>query len=315
MLSVSLRQLEYACAVARHGGMTAAAEALHVSQPALSVAIGQLESQLGTALFLRRPGGRMVPSPFGRGWLDAAQLQIDAMARLMSGGFVPSAPTRLACFEDLAPSLLAPILRHLSETTPKITVEPQVMSFEALTENLRQGHIDIALTWDLGLDTGMVRHVLAHVTPHAVLSADHPLAGRTALRLTDLAPYPLILTDQGLSIGHMRALFSQAGLTPTISHRTATLELMRSFAANGLGVGISYSRPASTISHDGRQLTTVPIMDAGAEPIVLVHARGTPFEDVVQSLALIIRQLLPFGSRSDSIHQNQTGESDERPQL
>lgn len=42
----------------------------------------------------------------------------------------------------------------------------------------------------------------------------------------------------------MRALFTRAGLVPQIAHRAASLELMRSFAANGLGVGISYSRPA-----------------------------------------------------------------------
>ena len=40
MLSLTLRQIEYATATARHGGMTAAAAALHVSQPALSVALG-----------------------------------------------------------------------------------------------------------------------------------------------------------------------------------------------------------------------------------------------------------------------------------
>ena len=52
MLSTTLRQLDYACAIARHGGLTAAAEALHVSQPALSVALAQIERQLGQQLFL-----------------------------------------------------------------------------------------------------------------------------------------------------------------------------------------------------------------------------------------------------------------------
>jgi DNA-binding transcriptional LysR family regulator len=315
MLSVTLRQLEYACAVARHGGMTAAAEALHVSQPALSVALGQLETQLGQALFLRRPGGRMVPSPFGRGWIDAAQGQLDAFARLMTGGLNTATPTRLAVFEDLAPFVLAPLLRRLPDTVPAMMVAPSVMSFEALTEGLRQGHTDLALTWDLGLDTGMIRHVLAHVAPHAVLAPDHPLAHQSTVRLADLAPYPLILTDQGLSVGHIWTLFTRAGLSPTISHRTATLDLMRSFAANGLGIGVSYSHPASPISHDGRPLITRPLRDAGKEPIVLVHARGNPVSDVAQGLAQLIKHLLPFAPHIDSIAQNQAGESNERPQL
>ena len=109
MLSVSLRQLEYTCAIARHGGLTAAASALNVSQPALSVALGLVERHLGQPLFLRRPGGPMVPTPFGRSWLQAADLQIDGFERLLSGFLRPS-PLKLAVFEDIAPLILAPLL-------------------------------------------------------------------------------------------------------------------------------------------------------------------------------------------------------------
>ena len=80
MLSLTLRQLEYATAVGRHGGVTAAAEALHVSQPALSVSLAQLEALLGRPLFLRRAGGRLTPTAFGRGWLDEAEAQLAALA-------------------------------------------------------------------------------------------------------------------------------------------------------------------------------------------------------------------------------------------
>ena len=54
MLSLTLRQLEYAVAVARQGGMTAAAEALHISQPTLSVQMKNLEKDFGTKLFQKQ---------------------------------------------------------------------------------------------------------------------------------------------------------------------------------------------------------------------------------------------------------------------
>jgi DNA-binding transcriptional LysR family regulator len=85
MLNITLRQIEYATATARCGGVTAAAESLNVSQPALSVALAQLEAVLGQPLFLRRPGGRITPTSFGRTWLAEAQAQLDALTRLMSG--------------------------------------------------------------------------------------------------------------------------------------------------------------------------------------------------------------------------------------
>jgi len=293
MIPATIRQLEYATATARFGGVTAAAEALHISQPALSVALAQLETTLGQPLFLRRPGGRITPTAFGRGWLAEAQVQLDALTRLMSGE-TPAAPVRLACFEDLAPTLLAPLLRKIAAAAPDLAVEPTVLSFESIADGLRQGRIDLALTWDLGLDSACDRSILMQVAPHAVTAADHPLvrSGRRGITLQSISEHPLILADQGLSLGHMRALFTARGLPFAIAHRTATLDLMRSFAANGLGVGISYTRPAGRRSHDGARLATLPITDAGTEPVILARMAGNALHPPAARLADLIPALL-----------------------
>jgi DNA-binding transcriptional LysR family regulator len=293
MIAATIRQLEYATATARFGGVTAAAEALHISQPALSVALAQLEATLGQPLFLRRPGGRITPTAFGRGWLAEAQLQLDALTRLMSGE-TPAAPVRLACFEDLAPTLLAPLLRKLAELAPEITIEPAVLSFESIAEGLRQGRIDIAITWDLGLDATCDRTVLMQVAPHAVTAIDHPLVrvAKRGLTLQALSDHPLILADQGLSLGHMRALFTTRGLPFKIAHRTATLDLMRSFAANGFGVGLSYTRPYGRRSHDGARLATLPLTDAGTEAVILARMAGNALHPPAARLAELIPALL-----------------------
>ncbi len=228
----------------------------------------------------------MVPTPFGRGWLEAAEGQLDGFSRLMSGA-VRASPLRLAMFEDLAPVLLAPLLAKTEQA-----LSARVMGFEALTEALLQGHVDVALTWDLGLPPALHRLELARLPPQAVLAADHPLAGQAHVTLADLVDQPLVLTDQGLSIGHMRALFSQVGLVPRIAHRCASLELMRSFAANGLGVGISYAQPAPRLSPDGKPLVVRPIRDAGTEPLVLVRLAGDGDPSGLAHLPAILRGLL-----------------------
>ncbi|MDO9525191.1 MAG: LysR family transcriptional regulator [Gemmobacter sp.] len=294
MLSITLRQLEYALAVARHGGVTAAADALHVSQPALSVALAQLEQHLGRSVFLRRRGGGMVPTSYGRGFLDQAETHITGLARLLSDQAGPAAPVRLICFEDLAPVLLAPLLVRLATDCPEIPVTPEVAGFEPLAESIRRGRADLAISWDLGLDAGFVRHELTRVAPHAVLALGHPLTAQATVSLAQLAGQSLILADQGPSLGHIRALFGQQGLQPVIAHRTATLDLMRSFAANGLGVGLSYTRPAPNQSPDGRPLTTRPIADAGpGAPIVLVTAADNPLSDSAARIAAAIRHHPP----------------------
>jgi len=289
MLPITLRQLEYATATARFGGVTAAAEALSISQPALSVALAQLESTLGQPLFLRRPGGRIMPTAFGRTWLAEAQGQLDALTRLLSGD-PPAAPVRLACFEDLAPTLLAPLLRRISAVAPDLQVDPAILPFESVNDGLRSGRIDIAITWDLGLDASCEKTVLRQVIPHAVVAADHPLAAQAkrGTTLAAVAEHPLILADQGLSLGHMRALFTARGLPFTVAHRTASLELLRSFAANGLGVGLSYTRPWGRRSQDGAALATVAITDAGSEPVILARLSANPLTTEAAQLASLI---------------------------
>ncbi|MDB5666983.1 LysR family transcriptional regulator [Cypionkella sp.] len=299
MLSLTLRQLEYATAVARHGGMTAAAQALNVSQPALSVALTQLETLLQRPLFLRRAGGRLTPTAFGRGWLDLAEAQLTALTRLTDPNTVAE-DIRLAVFEDLAAGCLAPILNLAAHRAPHLKITPQVMDFETLSDALHKGKADLALTWDLGLQSDIARQTLARIAPHAILPPDHRLAQNPSLSLAQLADEPLILTDQGLSLGHMRGLFAQAGLTPQLRHRTASLDLMRSYAANGLGIGLSYTNPAARLSSDGKPLVTLPISDAGTEPLILAHLAQNPPSAAAQQLSALIPEALPVALRGES---------------
>ena len=292
MLSLTLRQIEYAVAVAAQGGMSAAAAALHVSQPALSVALAQLEAHLGQPLFLRRPGGRLMPTSFGQRWLAEAEEALQRLATLADPSRLAGQTLRLAVFKDLAASCLGPLLAAVAQKSPTLQLHPTLMEFEDLSIALRHGRADLALTWDLGLEADIARQTLARIPPHAVLAPDHPLATRATLTLSDLADQPLILTDQGLSISHMRALFARAGLAPRIAQRAATLDLMRSLAANGLGVGLSYTNPAARLSQDGRPLVTRPIADAGAEAIVLARLATTPPTPGAQVLATLLPGLI-----------------------
>lgn len=299
MLSLTLRQLEYAVAIGRQGGLTAAAEALHVSQPALSVALAQLEHHLGQPLFLRRPGGPMVPTGFGADWLAKAARHLASLSDLMTGP--RQTPLRLAVFEDLAPALLAPLLGHAARQGKALDARP--MGFAALAEALKSGAVDAAVSWALGLPPGLDLHPLVKIAPHAVLAADHPLASCDSLSLQDLSNQPLVLTDQDLSIAHLQVLFHNARAGCHIAYRVATLDLMRSFAANGLGIGISYTQPAPRISHDGKPLILRQITDAGTEAVVMARPKSaanlTALTDVTADLTAYLTTLLTPAARPD----------------
>jgi DNA-binding transcriptional LysR family regulator len=280
MLYLSLRQLEYVVAVAHAGSLTVAAQQVNVSQPALSVAITQVEAHLGQRLFLRRKGAPVVLTGFGRLFLADAEALLADAARLETPGALRLRRLEritLGIFEDLAPTYLAPLLRLLRERFQDVEIRTRVATFEALAEAVLAGQIDLALTYDLGLDASFQRELYARVLPQAWFPPDDPLAGRNEIRLEDIAERPLILSDQGLSIRHMLGLFRPLGLVPHVAHRAASVEVLRSLAANGEGVGVSYTSPAGMVSFDGKPLARARIADAHAEePIVLVYCGDQP---------------------------------------
>lgn len=288
MLYLTLRHYEYVCAVAQHGSLSAAAEILHVSQPALSAALSKIEDHLGVTLFLRRPGASLILTPQGRDFTKAAQTLIDQAAQLEA----PDSPNRttqklvLGCFSDLAPFLLAPALNHLRQSLPDLTVTTRVTDLAPLTDGLLQGEIDLALTYDLGLDAGFSRQEIMQRAPQALMPPDHHLASMPSVSLALVAPEPLILSQEGLSVQHMLTLFKSQGLAPRIAHRAASLELLRSLAANGEGLGISYSSPPSTLSYDGKPLVSIPISDEAAREPVIIASHEHPESESPQALAI-----------------------------
>lgn len=292
MLRLTLRQLEYVTAVADCGSLTEAAARLNVSQPSLSVALAQVEAQTGLTLFHRRKGARIVPGPAAPAFLDRAREVLALAATLEDPAALDRAAEgrlRLGCFQDLAPHWLPRAMARLRAALPGVQIAPVAAGFARLAEDLREGRMDLAISYDLGLDASVGRIVLDHAVPHAFLPPDDPLAARDGLRLADLAARPLILFEEGLSIRHMLRLFQAQGLHPVVRHRVATLEIMRSLAAHGEGVGISYTSPASELSYDGAPVAARPIGDPSArEPVVLVrpaHPAGAHVERAAECLS------------------------------
>lgn len=277
MLYISLRQYEYICAIARQGSLSAAAQALNVSQPALSNALTRVESHLGYPLFVRRRGAAMVSTPQGRRFVEQAEGLLSAAARIENPGSVTQGLEHLTvgCFVDLAPFHLAPALSCLHATLPDVSVSYAVEDFQGLLDSLVDGRIDLAITYDLGMDAGFVRQKLFDSVPQALLSPEHPLAGARQVTLTELANEPLILSTEGLSAQHILGLFRRHGLNPTVRHRAATLEIQRSLAAHDEGVAISYVSPKNELSYDNKSLASLPIADKDVAEAVVLARHGT----------------------------------------
>ena len=279
MTRFTLRQLHYLIATARYGSLTAAAEALHVSQPSISAAIAQIEDYFGRSLFVRQRGSGISLTAFGQTVLAKAKAvlaDVEALEALADDDAAPRGEFVLGCFEDLAPYCVPPILVRIGSKYPGINVIVREAGFDQVGRQLTDGVADLAISYDLGLDNDIARIVLCELGPEAMLPADHPLARQDTVTLAELAQETLILTDQAQSWQHVLELFQMHGVRPQRALRTGSFELQRGMVANGLGVAMAYSRPFSNFSYDGRPLVLRPISDPlPLQRILLVHHQRT----------------------------------------
>lgn len=263
-MSLSLTQLRYLVAVARHGSVTGAARTLNISQPSISVAIDAIERDFGQKLFVRQRGSGVSLTSFGRVVVAKAKqvlAETDELMSLGSGNSAIGGELVLGCFEDLAPYFAPGLIRAFSERHPEVAVIVRDETFETLGRRLVDAAIDLGLSYDLGLPAHFARILLHELRPHALLPAGHKLADHAEVSLADLAAYPLITTDQPHSWQHMLDLFRSRGLSPVADRATSSFELQRSMVANGFGVAVSYTRPHGDRSYDGLPLICKPLSD------------------------------------------------------
>ena len=288
MLYLTLRHYEYVTAIGREGSISAAADRLNVSQPALSTGLARIEAHLGYPLFIRARGSAMAVTPQGRAFIQTAETLLAQAARLENPDApqTPAKTLRLGCFSDLAPFLLARALHALRDALPDVSVTYHSDGFEALISALLKGQLDLALTYDLGMDAGFDRQTLYHAAPVLLVAQDHPLTQQPTVTLDDIAHYPLILSDEGLSAQYMLGLFRQHGLMPRVAHRAQSLELMRSLAAHGEGVGLSYANPPTHKSYDNQPLVTLALSHPSASEAVILARHGTGPADPVTAKAI-----------------------------
>lgn len=219
--NVLLRPIRYMLAVAEHRNFTRAADALHVSQPALSQQIRQLERELGGQLFDR--SGRMVSlTDFGRAYIEHARhavrdLEMGQRAlhdvRDLSRGHL-----RLAYTPTFIEYLIGPLVAHFHALHPGIVIELTEASLEDIESALETDAIDLAIGFT------EVRSEEIDVEPlfleqlTLVTSVSHALAGRTSpLELDELQTLPLALLTRGfVSRAFADSYFRTHGIEPNI---------------------------------------------------------------------------------------------------
>ncbi len=199
MKHITRRQLRVFAAVVAEQGFSGAAKALHLTQPAISLQVKELERSCGVPL-LDRSGRRIRPTEAGREILRAAHAveremksAEDAITALkgLKGGLLTVAVISTAQY--IGPRLLAEFrLRHAD-----VKLRLYVCNREAMIRHLDDDDIDIAL---MGRPPGEIDNVGEPFAPnpHIMIAApDHPLVGRRRIAVRDLLDEPFIARELG----------------------------------------------------------------------------------------------------------------------
>ncbi|MGW0662345.1 LysR substrate-binding domain-containing protein [Streptodolium elevatio] len=216
---LKFRHLGLVVAVAEHGSVVRAAEALHLTQPAATRTLRELEDLVGARLFDRGPRG-MTATVYGTAMVEHARLVLaevrragEHLAGLREGqtGTV-TVGTLLAGTSVLLPRAVAALKRE----RPRVTVVVREATYDVLYQQLLAGEVDVVVgRLSPPPEPGRVRqHALYHEPIRLMARRSHPLhlAGRE-VELAETLAHPWILPlEQTTLRGELEALFDRSGL-------------------------------------------------------------------------------------------------------
>jgi DNA-binding transcriptional LysR family regulator len=267
MKNLTIRQIRIFIAAAKHMNFSKAAEELHVSAPAVSLQIKEMEADIGVSLFARN--GRTIELTsageyfllYARRILSTLKEAGDTMermkgqdARILKIGLVSTA-------KYFVPQILGQFKREY----PKAQIRIDVRNRQQLVELLRDGDIDIAIMGrpPREIDT-RVEAFADH--PHAfIASPDHPLAQRENIPPKALNHFELISREQGSGTRHiMETYLAEHETSPVVTMEMSSNESIKQAVIANLGVSF-VSLHTIGLELENRQLVILDMQDT---PIV-----------------------------------------------
>ncbi len=301
---IPFRQLTYIVAVADCGSISAAAESLAISQPAISAAIKKVEEEYQLKLFVRERPHRVVLTPVGRRFIAQARRllenaqEFDDEARNLRQSL--RGVVEVGCFFPTAAFIIPILLKGLRSRGFDISIRVHEADLDELNNMLTQGTIEVALTYNMYPSPGIEFESLIEAPPYVLLPKDDPLSTLPAISLNQLADRDMVGLNLPLTQQFFLSLFSQLNLRPRIKHQAKSYELVRSLVAAGEGYALLIMRPANERAYDGGELAYVPLSDDIPPPQYgLAFTNRTVPTKLIETFAQVCRETLKSENRAE----------------
>lgn len=238
----TLHQLRVFCSVAHHLSYTRAADALYLSQPAVTQQVRTLEQALETQLFARNGRG-IVLTPAGQEFLRHAERLLSLLAETASVVHEVHALARGSVLIGASTSagtyVVPPLLGAFHSHYPRIQLTLVVAHRSSIEERLLAHELDLAVISLMEHEDRFSVEVLQPYELVVVASPSHPLVKRRALTLPDLQHERFLLREQGSGtrLGTEQH-FVQTGLSIQLSLELGSIEAIKEGAIAGLGIAV-----------------------------------------------------------------------------
>lgn len=196
-MSFELRHLRHVLALAEHGSFARAAEALHLSQPALSRSIQAFEVEVGTNLFIRSGTGAE-PTDFGRLLIQRArqitELANDIGKEVSARRALETGHIAIGGGPYPVESTLSAALARFISAYPSVSVRLEVRDWDELLRRLRARELDffVAETSTMEQESDLDIEPMSEHPLHFIARAGHPLAGRRDILPSEIFAFPIL---------------------------------------------------------------------------------------------------------------------------
>ncbi len=298
----TLRQLQYAVAVAELLSFRKAAERCHVSQPSLSAQLAQIEEMLGVRLF-ERDRRRVLVTAAGREIIERARLilrETDDLVELARRSADPLSGTlRIGVIPTISSYLLPRLTAALRETYPRLTVLWVEDKTEVLVRSLEGGTLDAALL-ALEADIGDVeREIIGPDLFVLATPVGHPLGAKAGpAKASELKGASVLLLDDGHCFRKQALAFCSGAKAHELEFRATSLSTLAQMVAGGAGVTLLPELAVATEVKRAELSIRLFAQPAPKRTIAFVWRRRSPLGPALRQLATTARAAYGHASAS-----------------
>lgn len=294
---MELFQLKYFVNIADTLSFSRSAELVHVSQPALSHQMQQLERELGTKLFDRQHR-RIRLTPSGEVFLPLAQavlFRADEAVRVLKEHMgVEAGEVRMGCNPSVATYAAPKLLASFRSSFPRVTVELVEGGDADLARMVLEGSSDFAVVTASGSPTTLDTALLTAEELMVVVPPGHRLAGRRSVALPELANEAFLFPSESFNVTlQVMEACRSAGFEPHVPYRTGSVESVKNFVRQGLGISILPAMALGEMSGGGLSVLKV---DGGlSRDLNLIQSKDRSLTGAARALMMHVKIYLSGG--------------------